>query len=129
MIKDFIPAKTSLASGITIKPTILERQKYPLPQADWEDLQYSGSVKSFPRDYETGSLQVVSGGDGGSFENFNHLTNFTQSWSGSNATPSGSVSYIQSDAPEFINGEFSGSTILVEDGELNPDNPIKYCWV
>jgi hypothetical protein len=65
-IKDFIPAKTSLASGITIKPTILERQKYPLPQAEWEDLQYSGSVKSFARDYETGSLQVVSGGNGGS---------------------------------------------------------------
>ena len=126
MIKDFVPARTSLASGITIKPHILERQKYPLPQAEWEDLQYSGSVKSFPLDYVTGSLQVTSGGDGGSFENFNHLTNFTQSWSGSNITPSGSVPYIQSDAPEFINGEFSGSTILVEDGELNPDNPIKY---
>jgi hypothetical protein len=126
MIKDFVPARTSLASGITIKPHILERQKYPLPQAYWEDLQHSGSVKSFPLDYATGSLQVTSGGDGGSFKNFNHLTNFTQSWSGSNATPSGSVSYIQSDAPEFINGEFSGSTILVEDGELNPDNPVKY---
>ena len=126
MIKDFVPARTSLASGITIKPTILERQKYPVPQAEWEDVQYSGSVKSFPRDYVTGSLQVTSGGDGGSFENFNHLTNFTQSWSGSNNTPSGSVPYIQSDAPEFINGEFSGSTILVEDGELNPNNPVKY---
>jgi hypothetical protein len=126
MIKDFVPARTSLASGITIKPHILERQKYPLPQAYWEDLQYSGSVKSFPLDYATGSLQVTSGGDGGAFENFNHLTNFTQSWSGSNITPSGSVPYIQSDAPEFINGEFSGSTILVEDGELNSNNPIKY---
>ena len=126
MIKDFVPARTSLASGITIKPTILERQKYPLPQAEWEDLQYSGSIKSFPRDYVTGSLQVTSGGDGGSFENFNHLTNFTQSWSGSNVTPSGSVPYTQLDAPEFINGEFSGSTLLVEDGGLNPDNPVKY---
>ena len=126
MIKDFIPARTSLASGITIKPHILERQKYPLPQAYWEDLQYSGSVKSFPLDYAEGSLQVTSGGNGGAFENFNHLSNFTQSWSGSNITPSGSVPYIQSDAPEFINGEFSGSTILVEDGELNSNNPIKY---
>ena len=126
MIKDFVPARTSLSSGITVKPHILERQKYPTPQAYWEDLQYSGSVKSFPLDYVTGSLQVTSGGDGGAFENFNHLSNFTQSWSGSNITPSGSVSYIQSDAPEFINGEFSGSTLLVEDGELNPDNPVKY---
>lgn len=119
MIKDFVPARTSLASGITIKPTILERQKYPVPQAYWEDLQYSGSVKSFARDYATGSLQVTSGGNGGSFENFNNLSNFTQSWSGSHITPSGSVPYIQSDAPEFINGEFSGSNILASDGELS----------
>ena len=71
MIKDFVPARTSLASGITIKPHILERQKYPTPQAEWEDLQYSGSVKSFARDYVTGSLQVVSGGTGGSLEKYN----------------------------------------------------------
>ena len=67
MIKDFVPARTSLASGITIKPHILERQKYPLPQTYWEDLTLTGSVKSFPLDYNTGSLQVTSGGNGGSF--------------------------------------------------------------
>ena len=125
MIKDFIPARTSLASGITIKPHILERQKYPTPQAEWEDLQYSGSVKSFARDYETGSLEVTSGGRGGSFATLYNLSNFTQSWSGSHITPSGSVPYIQSDAPEFINGEFSGSTILATNGELNEANPLK----
>jgi hypothetical protein len=125
MIKDFIPAKTSLASGITIKSTILERQKYPEPQASWEDQQYSGSVKSFARGYETGSIEVTSGGNGGSFENFNHLSNFTQSYTGINNTPEGLVPFTQSGAPEFINGEFSGSTLLVEDGELNPNNPLK----
>lgn len=125
MIKDFIPAKTSLASGITIKPHVLERQKYPEPQASWEDQQYSGSIKSFARDYETGSIQVTSGGNGGSFEIFNHLSSFTQSYNGVNSTPEGLVPFTQSGAPEFINGEFSGSTLLVEDGELNPDNPFK----
>ena len=29
MIKDFVPARTSLATGIVIKPTLLERRKYP----------------------------------------------------------------------------------------------------
>jgi len=125
MIKDFIPARTSLASGITIKPHILERQKYPEPQASWEDQQYTGSIKSFARDYETGSLQVTSGSNGGSFENFNHLSNFTQSYNGTNSTPLGLVPFTQSGAPEFINGEFSGSTLLVEDGELNQSNPLK----
>lgn len=33
MIKDFTPARTSLASGLVIKQTILERQKYPTPQS------------------------------------------------------------------------------------------------
>ena len=32
---------------------------------------------------------------------------------------SGSVVFTQSDAREFVNGEFSGSNILVTNGELN----------
>ena len=31
MIKDFVPVRTSLASGIVVKQTLLERQKYPVP--------------------------------------------------------------------------------------------------
>jgi hypothetical protein len=34
MIKDFVPARTSLASGIVIKQTLLERNKYPQPQVN-----------------------------------------------------------------------------------------------
>jgi hypothetical protein len=34
MIKDFVPARTSLASGIVIKQHLLERNKYPQPQVD-----------------------------------------------------------------------------------------------
>jgi hypothetical protein len=34
MIKDFVPARTSLASGIVIKQHILERNKIPQPQVD-----------------------------------------------------------------------------------------------
>ena len=33
MIKDFTPARAGLATGIVIKQTLLERNKYPLPQA------------------------------------------------------------------------------------------------
>ena len=44
MIKDFTPARTSLATGIVIKPTLLERCKYPLPQANTNTTQtYIGS--------------------------------------------------------------------------------------
>ena len=34
MIADWVPARTDLASGIVIKQTILERNKYPVPQAN-----------------------------------------------------------------------------------------------
>jgi hypothetical protein len=34
MIKDFVPARTSLATGIVIKPTLLERRKYPQPRVN-----------------------------------------------------------------------------------------------
>ena len=34
MIKDYTPARSSLASGIIIKQTLLERNKYPVPQLD-----------------------------------------------------------------------------------------------
>ena len=44
MIKDFTPARTSLATGIVIKSTLLERCKYPLPQANTNTTQtYVGS--------------------------------------------------------------------------------------
>jgi hypothetical protein len=44
MIQDFTPARTGLASGIVIKPTLLERCKYPLPQATSNsNIAYVGS--------------------------------------------------------------------------------------
>jgi len=34
MIKDFTPARAGLASGIVIKPTLLERYRYPQPRVN-----------------------------------------------------------------------------------------------
>jgi len=47
MIQDFTPAKTGLATGIVIKQTILERNKYPLPQATTNsEIAFVGSPTS-----------------------------------------------------------------------------------
>ena len=35
------------------------------------------------------------------------------------------MTFTQSDAVEFFNGEFSGSEFVVTNGELNPANPVK----
>jgi len=61
MIKDFIPTRTSLASGLVIKQHLLERNKYPEPQMSFENKQYTGSI----------NMVEVSGGPGGMFNDLN----------------------------------------------------------
>ena len=134
MIKDFVPTRTGLASGIVVKQHILERQKYPTPQAEWTRPEYTGSIGSTPAllsgsryykastDFESIPIETISGSDGGTF-----LSGYvTQSWDGINVTPLGDVPFTQDNKEEFIDGEFSGSVITITDGELNSDNPIKY---
>jgi hypothetical protein len=101
MIKDFTPARTSLSSGVVIKQNLLERNRQAPPSASYTIPTYSGSVKSFPRDYQVpnsnkrviannnqeslasssfptystisgSSIYVFSGGTGGVFEPFNN---------------------------------------------------------
>jgi hypothetical protein len=150
MVKDFVPARTGIASGIVIKQHLLERQKYPTPQAEWTQPEYTGSIGSIPRvddedaryyqastEYQSFPIETITGSDGGSLPVFVEDTNYTeftypgavnvtQSWSGLNITPLGNIAFTQSDVPEFINGEFSGSEHTVTNGELNPENTSKY---
>ena len=143
MIKDFVPTRTGLASGVVVKPTILERQKYPVPQAEWARYEYTGSIGEISTlvdgqrqyipssNYESIPIETITGSDGGSLPTFIEGTNYTdftypgainvtQSWNGSNLTPYGYIPFTQDDATEFINGEFSGSEHVVTNGELNP---------
>jgi len=130
MIKDFTPARASLASGVVIKQTLLERNKYPQPEVTYSLNDYSGSIDT----------AFISGGAGGSVNNLNGLnTNpyyianglsnvygVTQSWSESIVTPYGLDVQIHSSQDEFYNGEFSGSYINTDNGgELNLANPVK----
>jgi hypothetical protein len=115
MIKDFVPARTSLTTGVVIKQHLLERNKYPQPQVEWEELDYSGSIQT----------AFISGSTGGTFNNFNNL-NFTQSWIQTYDGPTG-ISYIShSSQDEFYNGELPGTEFVVTNGELNPNNEFKY---
>lgn len=82
----------------------------------------STDEQSFPIEEITGSY----GGVWPSFiQNTNYtiglVTNVTQSWSASNITPVGEVSYIHNTMEEFVNGEFSGSNIVVSDGSLTDE--------
>ena len=115
MIKDFVPARTSLTTGIVIKQHILERNKYPQPQVEWEELDYSGSIDT----------AFISGSTGGVFNQYN-TTTFAQDWV-QTYTGSTGISYIShSSQDEFYNGELPGTEFVVTNGELNDANEFKY---
>ena len=132
MIADWVPARTDLASGIVIKQTILERNKYPVPQANIStSLANVGSGSTnIPYLQEnilfTGSIpmETITGSDGGAlpdlggqtssvilYDNYNLAV--TQSWTGSTMGPLGPVSFTDSYQYEFFDGAFSGSELIV----------------
>ena len=131
MIKDFIPASTSLASGVVIKQHLLERNRVPLPEVTYTEPYYTGSIES----------GFISGSTGGGFNNVNTLGNspegqsqglsnsispfVTQSWTSSVDTPVGPQIIINTTQEEFYDGEFSGSEFVATTGELNDENTSK----
>ena len=121
MIKDFVPARTNLKSGITIKPHLLERSKIVQPRAFISSSIYSGST-------DTG---FITGGTGGSFDDYNSLTprlNNTQSWYQDILTPLGLTRSFHDDQAEFYNGElpYYPTEAFTADGDLNVNNIYKF---
>ena len=86
LIKDFIPARTGAATGAIVKQHLLERNRQRPAQVSYTQPEYTASVTSVARDYQTGSIGVFTGGPGGSV---NALTTTSQSWSSSILTPAG----------------------------------------
>ena len=118
MVKDFIPARTSLASGLVVKQHLLERNKYPQPQVTQSLELLTGSIQSKQIwDPATSSsimssslIESFNGGAAGMFNPFNIsydldfisqsvTTNFTVSASSEDNLP-GSLN----DGDTFISG-------------------------
>ena len=162
-IKNYVPARTSVSTGIVVKQHLLERNRVRPPQVNpntivaktpetgsfvkniaqqglnsplvFKDITLTGSIKSQPKGYTTGSsIQRFSGGTGGSFEKFNNIRfhpygtdgtgpsnifKMTQSFSESVSTLSGSIVRIIDNQDEFYNGEFNGTVITVTTQSLN----------
>jgi hypothetical protein len=144
MIKDFVPARTSLASGVVIKQTLLERNKYPQPQTNinstiayyssgsqnnlpliFQNLEVSGTVAPQWNDYQPGTVENFSGGAGGTMNVFNVVTNTSQSWYETIPTVSGSVIVLHNAQDEFYDGEFSGSTLVITTQSLAQAYPLE----
>lgn len=136
-IKNYVPARTNLSTGIVIKQHLLERNKYtpskpnfnteiaksPTPGFNtsliYKNLELEASL----------SLDTISGSTGGSFNKFNYLDTpdfhqlpITQSWE--NIVPSvvGNHIITEDKQKEFYDGELSGSRISLQtqDVFVNP---------
>lgn len=83
----------------------------------------STNEQSFP-------IETITGSQAGSWPDFtpdtnyttNLIVNITQSWSGSNIGPAGIIPFIHTTNEEFFNGEFSGSSYIVSNGNLTDED-------
>ena len=137
MIKDFVPARTSLTSGVVIKQHILERNKYPQPQVDNTQYQNmnissSGGILSSSFNYGedltyTGSIDTafMSGSTGGTFNQYNVLTTFSQtsSFTVSSSFVVDSLVYINYFNISSSTITTANSNVIWENGELTLITP------
>ena len=122
MIKDFVPARSNINTGIIIKPHLLERNKIKQVSGTFINNIYTSSIKT----------NDTTGSSGGSF--LDGLGNeikspLTASYSHSIITPFGEANYTYHLKERArYDGELSGSRIklLTRDGDLNEGNEWKY---
>ena len=113
MVKDFIPSRATLDTGIIIKPHILNRSKIKSPDISGTRPEYSASIDTA---FTTGSQAGVY--DKRSIE-------YTTSHSLEIRTMTGSTLKPIIDESPMLNGELDGAYIEVTDGELNDENVFK----
>jgi hypothetical protein len=97
MIKDFVPAKSSLSTGIIVKSHLLERSKYARNQPS------ASNYNNFTQSIDTA---FISGSDG------SNMTGSTQ-WFGYHTGSLGYVPFTSSQNAEKITGQFGGTRITV----------------
>ncbi|MDA9268202.1 hypothetical protein N9P60_00390 [bacterium] len=127
-IKSYVPARTSVSTGIIIKQHLLERNKHKILKGFKTNTQIavtpSGSYNtpiSLQNLELTSSIEVATftGGTGGTVEEFNYSgsptffqTPITQSYLNTFDTVVGLQTIVEDKQDEFYDGEFSGSNVV-----------------
>jgi hypothetical protein len=113
-VKDFIPARVNADTGIIIKPNVLTRNKAKGVELEGTRPEFSGSIDT----------AFITGSHGGSFRSGSQ--EFSTVWTDTIQTPFGlgTRDPHMHEEPKY-NGEFSGSLVIVSDGEWNRDNIFK----
>lgn len=133
MVKEFLPARSNVSTGIVIKPHLLNRSKIKQPQVGWSNqtspgfihsgtqLDYTGSYYStnFSIDGEIDTA-FISGSTG---LNNNYTSSYTETY----ANPSGGYQTLTRNNHDqaAYTGELSGTIIQASNGDLAASNPFR----
>jgi hypothetical protein len=98
-IKDFVPARANVSTGIIVKSHMYERNKYARNEPSVTFNDYSQSI----------DILEVSADNGGALSG-------STAWSGFVVTPLGLASYSSSQNEELYNGELDGTLIVATNG-------------
>lgn len=113
-IKDFIPARSNVNTGVVVKSHLLHRSKIKQVQVSYENTVYTGSI----------TIDPITGSSGGSFD-MTPKVPFTTNYSYTHLTPLGEMTRtVTAESPRYT-GEFSGSLVIATDGEVNKRNIFK----
>jgi hypothetical protein len=111
-IKDLVPARSTISTGVIVKPDILQRSKAKQVQVSFENKIYTGSIQT----------NTITGSHGNSF---GYKDGYNTNYSQSIVTNLGRVERpVTGQTPKYT-GEFSGSLVVAADRDLNSDNPFK----
>lgn len=99
LIKDFVPARANVSTGIIIKSHLFERNKYARHEPNFTFNDYSQSIE----------MVEISADNGGALSGSTNWSNFI-------VTPLGLASYSSSQNQELYNGQLDGTLIIATDG-------------
>ena len=114
MVKDFIPARSAVDTGVVIKPHILQRNKSKSVEVTVTQPEYTGSIDT----------AFVTGSNAGTFgKQDNYITRYTLEVQ----TPYGmGLDFTHFEEQAKYDGEFQGTLLTVSTGSLNSGNRYKY---
>lgn len=115
MIKDYVPGRANVSTGIVIKPHILERNKQARLPLEVDQHDYSGSIDIISSSADSGGVYETSGFSPS-------LNNYSSSIQGN----LGIVNQVGTHNEEFITGEIGGSVINSIKGPNNPFAKLNY---
>jgi len=136
IIKDFVPARSNIDTGIVIKPHILDRSKIKQPEVKWSNqsspsFEHTGTALDFTGSYYSTNFSIdgeietafITGSTG-----LGLVDSASYSYTETYANPSGGFQTLTRNNHDqaAYTGELSGSIIKASNGDLTAGNNFKH---